>query len=312
LFAALMLVTVGATPTTTPVVAIQFPWRWPELVVNFIGYMLLIPFFYHFPDGRFVPRWTRWVALVWIVANVPYYFAPTSRLEQALDALISPGLFFGVLVIAVIAQVYRYRRVSGPVERQQAKWLIFGVTMAALTIVLANLVSTAVSPAAGRPGSLYYVAVETLLTLLGVLVPLSIGVAILRYRLFDIDVIINRTLVYGALTGTLALVYFGGVVVLQQVVAWLTSQPESPAAIVVSTLAIGALFQPLRRRIQGFIDRRFYRRKYDAQQTLAAFAATLRDETDLERIRADLLTVVEETMQPAHVSLWLRPPDRRA
>ncbi len=140
------------------------------------------------------------------------------------------------------------------------------------------------------------------------LIPLAIGVAILRSRLFDIDVVINRTLVYGSLTAMLAAVYFGGIATTQTIFRALTGQQEQPQlAIVVSTLVIAALFNPLRQRIQGFIDRRFYRRKYDARKTLEAFSAKLRDETDLDALSEDLTSVVRETMQPAHVSLWLRP-----
>jgi hypothetical protein len=142
----------------------------------------------------------------------------------------------------------------------------------------------------------------------GLLIPLSLGVAVLRARLFDIDVVINRTLVYGSLTVMLALVYLGGVATTQALFGTLTGQEQQPQlAIVISTLVIAALFNPLRHRIQSFIDRRFYRRKYDARKTLEAFSAKLREETDLKALNDDLVGVVRETMQPAHVSLWLRP-----
>jgi ADP-ribosylglycohydrolase len=139
-------------------------------------------------------------------------------------------------------------------------------------------------------------------------IPAAVGIAIMRYRLYEIDLLINRTLVYGALTATLALVYFGGIATTEAIFRALTGQEQQPQlAIVVSTLVIAALFNPLRRRIQSFIDRRFYRRKYDARKTLEAFSAKLRDETDLEALSDDLVGVVKETMQPVHVSLWLRP-----
>jgi hypothetical protein len=141
-------------------------------------------------------------------------------------------------------------------------------------------------------------------------VPVAVGIAILRYRLYEIDLIINRTLVYGSLTATLVALYFGGIVVLQRLFVLLTGQ-QSTLAVVASTLLIAALFTPLRRRIQAFIDRRFYRRKYEARKTLEAFSATLRDETDLEALREGLVGVVRETMQPEHVSLWLRPDTPR-
>ena len=155
---------------------------------------------------------------------------------------------------------------------------------------------------------LYTLGSRTVWNLSLLFIPLSIAVAIVRYRLWDIDLLINRTLVYGSLTALLAAVYFGGVTATQAIFRALTSQQEQPQlAIVVSTLVIAALFNPLRRHIQGFIDRRFYRRKYDARKTLEAFSAKLRDETDLDAVSNDLVRVVRETMQPAHVSLWLRP-----
>ena len=143
---------------------------------------------------------------------------------------------------------------------------------------------------------------------------MAVGFAILRHRLYDIDVVINRTLVYGSLTAMLALVYFGGVATTQAIFRALTGQEQqAQLAIVVSTLVIAALFNPLRGRIQGFIDRRFYRRKYDAVKTLEAFSTKLRDETDLDALTSEVVGVVRETMQPAHVSLWLRPdPPPRA
>jgi hypothetical protein len=154
------------------------------------------------------------------------------------------------------------------------------------------------------PLTLLFLKVGFALSLL--LIPLSIGVAVLRSHLFDIDLLINRTLVYGSLTTVLVALYFGGIVLLQRLFVALTSE-QSTLAVVASTLLIAALFTPLRRRIQSFIDKRFYRRKYDARKTLEAFSAKLRNETDLNALSGDLVGVVRETMQPAHVSLWLRP-----
>ena len=195
----------------------------------------------------------------------------------------------------------RFRR-SGSLERQQIKWLAF----AASAVPVWFLTSAPIEAA-----SLTLFDVMDAL-IFSALIPVAAGVAILRYRLYDIDVVINRTLVYGALTAILVVVYFGGVATTQAIFRALTDQQQQPQlAIVVSTLVIAALFNPLRRRIQGFIDRRFYRRKYDARKTLEAFSARLRDETDLETLNDDLLEVVGETMQPAHVSLRLRPSAAR-
>jgi hypothetical protein len=168
-------------------------------------------------------------------------------------------------------------------------------------------------PALDRPGVASLVSNLAGLTVAGsfgfLLIPISIGAAILRYRLYDIDVIINRALVYATLTLALAVVYFGSVALLQYLLRSLTGQ-EAQLTIVASTLVIAALFQPFRRRIQSTIDRRFYRRKYDAARTLEAFSARLRNDRDLEQLEAELLSVVGETMQPSHLSLWLRDGER--
>jgi hypothetical protein len=206
-----------------------------------------------------------------------------------------------ICVVSVIVVYVRLGSAQGE-ERQQIKWFAYAATMLLSAVFLSPVVGVTLA-AIGVPWGVA-IAIPIVLGLLAV--PVAVGVAILRYRLYDIDRIINRTLVYGALTVVLIAVYIGGVVVLQRTFVALTGQ-QSTLAIVASTLLIAALFTPLRRRIQSFIDRRFYRRKYDARKTLETFSVQLRDETDLEALRGDLVGVVRETMQPAHVSLWLRP-----
>ena len=202
------------------------------------------------------------------------------------------GVILGVVVIGAVASVVvRFRRSRG-IERQQMKWFVYAVAPVLVMPIEDYL-----------PGIISSVALGAVLIGL----PAAIGVAVLRYRLYDIDVLINRTLVYGSLTALLVTVYVGSIVVLQAVFRSLTGQDSQLTTIVASTLAIAALFNPLHRRIQAFVDRRFYRRKYDAEKTVAAFSARLRDETDLAELNEELLAVVRETMQPAHVSLWLRP-----
>ncbi|MGZ3625051.1 MAG: hypothetical protein ACXWPG_18000 [Ktedonobacteraceae bacterium] len=209
----------------------------------------------------------------------------------------------------VAIQVYRYRRIYTPAQRQQTKWVIFGLTCFLLLFLFA-IVMDGLIPTVGGAGSLFHVAQTSLTLLAFLLIPLSVTIAILRSRLWDIDVVIRRTLVYSTLTVILALLYVGLVIGLESLVRLLTGQEgQSPVIIVASTLVIAALFQPLRHRIQAIIDRRFYRRKYDAAKTLEAFSATLRNEVDLSLLREHLITVVQETMQPSHVSLWLREPD---
>ncbi len=274
-----------------------------------------------FPDGKLLDR--LWWIVVWLAAGGaallaldaalwpgplathpsianPFGLAPEG---VSLTVLASVGEFGPLLLAwswvgAAVALIVRVERASR-VERQQFKWLVYAVALMA--------VSFGAAVAGGRLWDPVWVFV-----LLGIAAfnffPIAVGISILRYRLYDIDLLINRTLVYGLLTAMLALVYFGGVTTTQAIFHSLTGQDELPQLVIVaSTLVIAALFTPLRRRIQSFIDRRFYRRKYDARKTLEAFSAKLRDETDLEALNAELVSVMRETMQPVHVSLWLRP-----
>lgn len=219
----------------------------------------------------------------------------------AADLLLVLGSTAGV-------QVYRYLRIYNPVQRQQTKWLVYAFSVLVVVEVL-NLVIGGLVPAFNQPDSPYHLDRATMTMLFFILIPLSIGIAILRYRLWDIDVLINRTLVYGTLTVILTVVYVGLVIGLQALLRGIISQDNS-VAIVISTLAIAALFQPLRHRLQKMIDRRFYRSKYDAAKIIEAFSATLRNELDLNQLSEQLVAVVQETMQPAHVSLWLRKPQQ--
>jgi hypothetical protein len=269
----------------------------------YIGYMAWMLFFYLFPSGRFIPRWTRWLALCWVLFSGSWFLTPFSPPSW-------PPLLFNATILIlwgsfVVAQVYRYARVSDAAQRQQTKWVVFGVGLAVVGVM--TTVFTIGAAVDLRPEEVGRKMLSMLLMDTFMLaIPISIGIAVLRSRLFDIDVLINRTLVYGSLTATLVAFYFGGIVLLQRLFVALTGE-KSNLAVVASTLVIAALFNPLRRRIQSFIDRRFYRRKYDARKTLEAFSAKLRNETDLAALSDDLVGVVRETMQPSHVSLWLRP-----
>jgi hypothetical protein len=203
--------------------------------------------------------------------------------------------------------VLRYRH-SGGEERQQIKWIAFAASVVVVVYAIA-MIASFVFPEESwtTAGSVWWLNLLTYTVLSSfTLVPIAVGIAVLKYRLYEIDIIINRALVYGSLTAMLVALYLGGVVLLQRLFVLLTGE-RSTLAVVASTLLIAALFTPLRRRIQRFIDRSFYRRKYDAAKTLERFSMKLRDETDLEALSDDLVGVVRETMQPAHVSLWLRP-----
>jgi hypothetical protein len=210
------------------------------------------------------------------------------------------------LLASALSLVLRFLR-SGGEEREQIKWLAFAALILGLVGVSSFVIPGIISPhAASGADPLWENLLEDTVTLSFAGVPVSVGIAILRYRLYEIDVLINRTLVYGALTAILVALYFGAIVVLQRLFVVFTGE-KSTLAVVASTLLIAALFNPLRRRIQSFIDRRFYRRKYDAAKILEAFSAKLRDETDLDALSDDLVGVIRDTMQPAHISLWLQP-----
>jgi hypothetical protein len=218
--------------------------------------------------------------------------------------LVDRLVWLGLVICLIGAQFYRYRWVSSSIEKQQTKWVVFVGALTAVALVGLTVPGLLI-PALRQPGSLYQVLIGPIYPLGVLFIALSVGIAILRSRLWNIDIIINRTLVYGTLTTILAVIYVALVLSLQVLLHGLLSQDNS-VALVISTLIIAALFQPLRHRLQRFIDRRFYRSKYDAAKTLEAFSATLRNEVDLNQLREELVAVVQETMQPSHVSLWLR------
>jgi hypothetical protein len=291
-------------------------WVW----VLYIGVGMFLVLL--FPDGRLPSR--RWKPFAWFVVIVVFLGAiavafspgPVDGLgpienplviellgfgpEGSVDTVVEALLFVPLASIAAGSLLVRLRRSRG-VERQQVKWFAY----AEVVLVIGTIALYTISESSSVPW--WVPSVGFLLTMVGIAGwTIGVAIAILRHRLYDIDLLINRTLVYGSLTATLIALYFVGIVVLQRVFVALTGQ-QSTLAVVASTLLIAALFTPLRRRIQGFIDRRFYRRKYDARKTLEAFSTKLRDETDLEALNNDLVGVVRETMQPAHVSVWLRP-----
>ena len=263
---------------------------------------------YLFPNGKFVPRFTRYLAVA------PYMFFGLGALtpfgKQA------EPVFLAILIAyalgGLISQIYRYRKVSTPEERQQTKWVVFALGLV-IGLTLLSSIPLQQFPALviGMPARFVYDFISGVGGLLiPALIPLSIGASILRYRLWDIDVILRRTLVYSALTLTLALVFLGTVTLLQALFSAVSGQ-QSAVSVVISTLLIAALFSPLRRRIQNDIDRRFFRKKYNAEQAIERFAAAARQQTDLDQLSTELLAVVAETMQPESVSLWLKPQEKK-
>ena len=310
----------GSVPFPVVVAGIN-NWLWVPAVGLLGTYLLLL-----FPDGKLPSR--RWRPLVWlsgavlVLASVGVMLSPGPL--QGLGGVRNP---FGLegqqwltsagyavlpllplcMLVSALSLVLRFRRSRGE-EREQIKWIAFAASVVVILYLIA-MVASLLSPAEtwfarSSPAWLSLLQSAALLSLTAV--PIAVGIAVLRYRLYEIDILINRALVYGSLTATLALAYVGGVVVLQAMVRAISGQ-ESSLAVVASTLAIAALFGPLRRGVQELVDRRFYRRKYDAAKTLEAFTARLREETDLNALTDEVTNVVRGTMQSAHVSLWLRP-----
>jgi hypothetical protein len=305
---ALMLVTLGPIIVVADPPAAS-PWWVPNACLTFLTGFLLVLVFLLFPTGQFVPHWMRWTLVVFLVGDLSSFFPDTPLLPNVSAS--QPGwlVVVGELTTVAAAQLYRYRRVSSPRERQQTKWVVFGLAVP-ITVNMLLTVLGLFFPMLVERSPLLLLAFNEVGFTLPLFLPLSFGFAILRSRLWDIDRIINRTLVYGTLTVTLTAVYVGLVIGLSALLRGLISQDNS-AAIVLSTLVAFFIAQPLRKRIQAIIDRRFYRRKYDAAKTLEAFSATLRQEVDLNQLREQLVAVVQETMQPSHVSLWLREPDSK-
>jgi hypothetical protein len=323
----------GSVPFPVVIYALG-QWLWVPTIGLLAIYLVLL-----FPDGRLPSR--RWRPLAWLSAAIivlesiaqglipgplpdfgrlrnPFGLEGAPWVADAANAIFVPFLL--CILASALSLILRYRRSGGEV-RQQIKWIALAVSFFGVVFVSVMVISLIIfffapetweRTADTPPFWLELLFYVMLLSFGGV--PIAVGFAVLKYRLYNIDLLINRTLVYGALSAMLVVIYFGGVATTQAIFRALTGQEQQPQlAVVVSTLVIAALFNPLRRRIQGFIDRRFYRKKYDAVKTLEAFSAKLRDETDLDALSDDLVGVVRETMQPAHISLWLRPdPSPRA
>lgn len=300
-------------PLGTPmdVLRVEGPTWGPVVnVLALAGSIAITLFIFLFPDGRFVPRWMVFPTLLASLLDIPAYLAPGSALDGQ-DG--NPGnpilsiLWVAGLLMMVVAQVYRYRAVSNPIQRQQTKWAVLGIA-SALTCFLGLILVGGTVPAVSHTGGIYLVF-NSLFRFVMLPIPIGIGFAMLRYRLWDVDVFINRALVYASLTLTTVGIYVGGVIGLQALFRAVTGQ-SSDLAIAIATLAVAALFNPWRHRLQGFIDRRFYRRKYDATRVLAAFSTRLRDEVDLDQLSADLLSATQETLQPRSLALWLPGGER--
>jgi hypothetical protein len=302
---ALMLIALGPLPVSTALPVGPFPLRALNDYLIFIAQALLIGVFFLFPSGHFESRWARRIFLVLVVVQIIAFYLPDTLLLDYTTAS-QPGWLVAVSEMAVVVgiQFYRYRRISGPVERQQTKWVLYGLALPILMFVGFTVLLIGF-PQVSESNAWTVLVINEFEFLLPLCLSLSFGLAILRYRLWDIDTLINRTLVYGTLTLLLTAIFVGLVIGMQALLGGVIGQ-DSRVVIILSTLAIAALFQPVRTRLQSLIDRRFYRHKYDVAKTLEHFSATLNHEMDLDTLREQVLSLVSETMQPAKATLWLR------
>lgn len=304
LLVALLLVALAAVLIASSLEYTDQSWGIAAAVIDKIGLALALLIFALFPSGRFIPRWSWVIPVIFLATQVPLIIFSRLSIPDWLDG-ISYLLCFGSIIGG---QIYRYRRVSNSVARRQTKWVVFGIVVTLFADLIIWQIYFVV-PALHASDSLYALYAEDAFHLLIFLIPVTFAVATLRFRLYEIDVIISRTLVYGILTLTLAAIYFGIVLGAQAIIHTVTrTDDQPPLLIVASTLLVAALVQPLRRAIQTFIDKRFFRTKYDAAKTLTSFSYALNTEVDLLQLQDRLLVVVEETMRPESVSLWLRQP----
>jgi hypothetical protein len=314
LVTAFFLVMFDITYSGSPIYALTLAYPAFNVPVTFIsalGQASIIVFLMLFPNGRLVPRWIGLFLLLGIISIGSSVFPANSAINSnnwpAWLNILPEFVTYGAIIFS---QIYRYRSVSSYIERQQTKWVTLAIISVVAGFVVFGFLFNGPLSRFNQPNTPDYFIQNIAYPALLMLLPLSVGIAIMRYRLWDIDRIINRTLVYGTLTAILALVYFCLIFILQYLLRGIIDQ-NNDVAIVISTLTIAAFFQPVRHRIQRIIDRRFYRSKYDAAKIIENFSSTLREEVELDTLSKHLVTVVQETMQPAHVSLWLHKPEQR-
>ena len=273
---------------------------------NLLSIILCIPtffFFFMFPNGRFVPKWSKFIPWLVILALL-LSIAMSSAKAEVLNLIFTCMLLLWALTGA-FSQIYRYRFIATPLEKRQIKWAFYGMMTIAFVVFNWAILFEAFSPAPSVFRFFLYTGYFLIHYMLLLFVPVSFVIAVMRYRFWDIDVLIRRTLIYGLLSASLAILYFGMIITSQNMFRSLTGQ-DSQLVIVLSTLAISALFTPLRRVIQNLIDRRFYRQKYDAENVLAEFALKARNEVELNSLTKELTEVIKKTMQPTHLALWIK------